>query len=273
MDFVVFDLDGTLLNKQQRLSETTLKTLDKLRQAGIAYTVATGRTHLAAAHCIQDHNFPLWQIYKNGVEWWHPEDQVYRHQGILERHMIEATLTSFAEQEVTPFVFCIENDGQQSVYYPPTHNHYGETVYKELASHQNLLMNSIEHMPNNARIINISALGHPDMLNTIVENCQGQEHLVAYSGGGIYHSETHWIDIHHSSTCKGSAIEQLKQELNATNLIVFGDGDNDLTMFKIADEAYATDNAPNYIKAQASGTVGHHDEDGVALFLNKRFGL
>lgn len=273
MDLVVFDLDGTLLNKQQRLSDITLKALDKLRQAGIAYTIATGRTHLAAEPCIQGHDFPIWQIYKNGVEWWHPEEQRYHHQGILERHMIEAALTSFAEQKVTPFIFCLDDSGQQSVYHPTIHNRYGETVYKELASHNNLLLHHINQMPNNARIINVSALGHPDRLSTIVEQCQDQEHLSAYSGGGIYHAETHWIDIHHSSTCKGSAIEQLKRELNATNLIVFGDGDNDLTMFRVADEAYAMDNAPHYIKERASATVGHHDEDGVAQFLIKRFGL
>lgn len=273
MDLVVFDLDGTLLNKQQRLSDVTVKTLEKMQQAGIAYTVATGRTHLAAAACIEAHAFPLWQIYKNGVEWWHPKQQVYRHQGILELAMIDGTLQAFANNEVTPFIFCLEEDGTQSVYYPEPHNHYGNTVFKELSKHHNLTLFNIEHIPHNARIINISALGHPDSLNAIVNDCDDHEHLVAYSGGGIYHPETHWIDIHHNSTCKGSAIEQLKQELNATNLIVFGDGDNDLTMFKIADEAYATDNAPSYIKAQASGTVGHHNEDGVALFLNKRFAL
>lgn len=273
MDLVVFDLDGTLLNKQQRLSDVTLKTLEKMQQAGIAYTVATGRTHLAAAPCIESHAFPLWQIYKNGVEWWHPEQQVYRHQGILERAMIDSTLATFDSHEVTPFIFCIEDDGTQSVYYPEPHNRYGNMVYKELSGHDNLTLLNINQMPSDARIINISALGHPDSLSPIVENCAGHEHLIAYSGGGIYHPETHWIDIHHNSTCKGSAIERLKRELNATNLIVFGDGDNDLTMFKIADESYATDNAPNYIKSQASGTIGHHDEDGVALFLNKRFNL
>ena len=66
---------------------------------------------------------------------------------------------------------------------------------------------------------------------------------------------------------------QLMEELSATNLIVFGDGDNDLTMFEMANEAYATDNAPDYIKQKATATVGHHDADGVALFLRERFNL
>ncbi|MBM6551958.1 HAD-IIB family hydrolase [Marinomonas ostreistagni] len=273
MDLVVFDLDGTLLNKQQRLSQKTISTLEKMKQAGIYYTIATGRTHLSAMDCLTGHDFPLWQIYKNGVEWWHPTDQVYRHQGILDVQMIKAALEHFEDQGVTPFIFCIEADGQQSVYHPELHDHYGEAVVAELAKHDNLTLLPLEQLPADANVINISALGHPDPLANIVTGCNEQEHLVAYSGGGIYHPQTHWIDIHHHSTCKGSAIKRLQQELNADRLVVFGDGDNDLTMFKLADEAYAMDNAPYYIKDQASAAIGHHDQDGVAEFLRKKYNL
>jgi beta-phosphoglucomutase-like phosphatase (HAD superfamily) len=41
---VVFDLDGTLLNKQSEISAYTADTLAMMRSRGIAYTVATGRT-------------------------------------------------------------------------------------------------------------------------------------------------------------------------------------------------------------------------------------
>lgn len=273
MDLVVFDLDGTLLNKQQRLSPFTLETLERLKQAGIHYTVATGRTHLAAAACISQHHFPLWQIYKNGVEWWHPTQKQYRHQGILDKHMIASTLSSFAEQEVTPFVFCLEEEGYQTVFHTPLIDRYGESVFKELSKHHNVVLKPMDELPEQAQIINISALGHPAPLNKIVEHCTDHDHVIAYSGGGIYQPDTHWIDIHHNSTCKGSAIERLKEELNATNLVVFGDGDNDLTMFEVANEAYAMDNAPDYIKQKATAAIGHHDQDGVAYFLRDRFGL
>lgn len=273
MDLIVFDLDGTLLNKQQRLSAKTIATLDKLKQAGIYYTIATGRTHLSAAECLEGHEFPLWQIYKNGVEWWHPTDQVYRHQGILDVATIRAALRHFREQGVTPFIFCIEEDGRQSVYHPELHDRYGQTVVSELTKHDNLSLHTLDTLPSDAKIINISALGHPDPLADIVAGCNQEENLIAYSGGGIYHPQTHWIDIHHDSTCKGSAIKRLQQELNAKRLVVFGDGDNDLTMFKMADEAYATGNAPTYIQEQATATIGHHDDDGVAEFLLKKYNL
>ncbi|MBP8925179.1 MAG: HAD hydrolase family protein [Pseudomonadales bacterium] len=40
MELVVFDLDGTLLNRDSALSERTVETLRLLSARGIAYTVA-----------------------------------------------------------------------------------------------------------------------------------------------------------------------------------------------------------------------------------------
>ena len=43
MELIVFDLDGTLLNRQSQISAFTRDTLRGLAERGIAYTVATGR--------------------------------------------------------------------------------------------------------------------------------------------------------------------------------------------------------------------------------------
>jgi hypothetical protein len=48
MTLVVFDMDGTLLDAQSKISPFTSETLSLMRQNGIAYTIATGRTLQAA---------------------------------------------------------------------------------------------------------------------------------------------------------------------------------------------------------------------------------
>jgi hydroxymethylpyrimidine pyrophosphatase-like HAD family hydrolase len=45
---VVFDMDGTLLNASSEVTPFTAETLALMRQSGVAYTVATGRTLQAA---------------------------------------------------------------------------------------------------------------------------------------------------------------------------------------------------------------------------------
>jgi len=81
------------------------------------------------------------------------------------------------------------------------------------------------------------------------------------------------VDIHHSHGSKGNGIEALRTDLGMDHVIAFGDGDNDLSMFAVATESYATANADDEVKAAATDVIGHHDEDGVARFLRRRFDL
>ena len=81
------------------------------------------------------------------------------------------------------------------------------------------------------------------------------------------------MDIHHCKANKGAAVSRLRRQLNASNIICFGDSDNDLSMFKIADECYAPGNAKAQIKEYATAVIGNNYEDGVALFLRERFSL
>ncbi|WP_233407531.1 HAD-IIB family hydrolase [Marinomonas spartinae] len=273
MDLLAFDLDGTLLNQGQRLSDYTCDTLERLKAAGIVYTVATGRTHFAAKPCIAGHDFPHWQIFKNGVEWWNPNSQTYRHRNFLTPELISQTLLSFEMHEITPFVFCLDESGSHKVYHPTLKGSLSDHIANELGSHDQLSLHPIEELDPHAVITNISALGRPELIERIVIDSREHKHITAYSGGGIYNKDAYWLDIHHSGACKGSSLMELKEELGAQRVIVFGDGDNDLTMFAMADEAYATDNALEHIKKAADHVIGHHDEDGVARYLRERYSL
>ena len=65
----------------------------------------------------------------------------------------------------------------------------------------------------------------------------------------------------------------MKQDLGVSRIICFGDSDNDLSMFAMADESYAPSNAKNEVQAEATEVIGHHNEDGISKFLRKRFDL
>ena len=79
LTLVVFDLDGTLLNGQSTITPYTTETLVLLEQAGIAYTVATGRTLQAATGVLEQHRFTLPHILKNGAVIWCPDQNDYSH--------------------------------------------------------------------------------------------------------------------------------------------------------------------------------------------------
>ncbi|MGH1438984.1 MAG: HAD family hydrolase, partial [Cellvibrionaceae bacterium] len=131
----------------------------------------------------------------------------------------------------------------------------------------------IEHMPSDAQITNISMLGSAKEVEAIEQGLSSKPNLISYSGPAIEGNGLKWMDIHHSDANKGSAVKRLKEQLGASNLICFGDNDNDLSMFELADECYAPENANDKVKTVANKVIGHHHEDGVAVFLRERFGL
>lgn len=273
MELIVFDLDGTLLNGKSQVSEHTQETLRRMRKENIAYTVATGRTLHAARDLLHGHGFSLPHIFKNGVMTWRPEDDLFSHCSLLTNEEISRVLQAFDTAGVSPFVFTLEGENHHVVYHPPLRNQGERDLVKLFARDRGLEVHTLVELPADASITNISALGAPDAVSAVAAMVADQQHLIAYSGTAIEGESWHWIDVHHSDASKGNAIDRLKRELGFTRVVCFGDSDNDLSMFAMADESYAPSNAKAVVLEAATEVIGHHDDEGISEFLRRRFGL
>ena len=273
MELIVFDLDGTLLDAGSEVSEHTSETLRRLRWRNIAYTVATGRTLHAARDLLIGHGFDWPHIYKNGVMIWRPESDQYSHSNLLTNMEIRSVVAAFLDFAVTPFIFTLEPANRHAVYHPSLQNDGERRLARMLVEDRGLEVLPATDMPAEAGITNISALGSREAIESILELVQAEEHLVAYAGVAMESEAWYWIDVHHSAASKGGAITQLKQDLGVSSVICFGDSDNDLSMFAMADECYAPANAKEDVKAAATAVIGHHNEDGISRFLRRRFDL
>lgn len=273
MDLVVFDLDGTLLDRDSAVSARTAETLRLLADRGIAYTVATGRMLHGSRDVLAGHGFDLPQIFKNGVMVWNPLAQDYSHLSLLAPDEIRHVMDAVTAQQVTPFVFTLEADNQHAVYHAPVQNAVEERLLNYYIKHPSIIIRPVSELPAAASITNISAIGPNALVAEIERIVAHEEHLVAFAGSAMEGEHLAWIDIHHSDASKGNAVRRLREQLGATRVICFGDSDNDLSMFAMADECYAPDNARAAIKAAATAVIGHHHADGIADFLRERFSL
>jgi hydroxymethylpyrimidine pyrophosphatase-like HAD family hydrolase len=273
MDMIFFDLDGTLLNSHSQISGYTAETLSLLRERNIAYTVATGRTLHASQKLIQGQDFDHPHIYKNGVMIWHPRDQTYSQKLLLTETEVEGVLHALLDNQVTPFIFTLEENNRHAVYHPPLQSEAEVRLVDELSINRGLPVLPAADLPGNAQITNISALGPLHAIDNVAALVADLDHLVAYRGAGTLNPGVNWLDVHHSDGSKGAAVAQLKRDLGIDRVICFGDSDNDLSMFAQADEAYAPANSLAEVKAAATQVIGHHDEDGIAHFLRERFSL
>ena len=64
-----------------------------------------------------------------------------------------------------------------------------------------------------------------------------------------------------------SKIHENKELLGCDRVVVFGDGENDMDMFQMADESYAMENAVEELKEIATDIIGSNNDDGVAKWL------
>ena len=285
MELIVFDLDGTLLNRQSTISDYTSETLKLLSKREIAYTVATGRTLHGARAILEGHRFPLPQAYKNGVMIWHPQQA---------RHYSRAARRS-PPAELDNVVQCLCPDAGTDAFrlYAWTQATRAPCTTRPFAhgrgarARPESLGHRMSHRQRCARSTNC----RPKPPITHV-NCHrrrpmpsrrlctaskiDEPHLVAYSGLAPRRSaDWRWLDVHHSDASKGGAITTLKELLlGLERVICFGDSDNDLSMFEAADEGYAPANANDSHQGRAAtAVIGHHDEEGIARFLRERYSL
>lgn len=273
MELIVFDLDGTLLNRNSVISDYTSETLRMLSKREIAYTVATGRTLHGARAILEGHPFHLPQAYKNGVMIWHPEQQRLTSNAMLTASELENVVQACIHEGVTPFVFTLDQDHNSTVYHSEVQTEADNELVRNLGIEGHVRARRLDELPADASVTHVNSIGAPDAIKSVVRSVENEAHLVAYSGLAREGADWFWLDVHHSDACKGGAITMLKDLLGLKRIICFGDSDNDLSMFETADECYAPANANDVIKSAATAVIGHHDEEGIARFLRQRFAL
>ncbi|WP_333970260.1 HAD family hydrolase [Alteromonas mediterranea] len=276
MDLIFFDLDGTLLNKSSQISSFTKETLALLGEKDIAFTVATGRTMHSAQFVLEGQSFLLPHIYNNGVAIWDPSGNALTLENLLAPSEVNLIIEHAVKNNITPFINTVNMDSpnHEHVIYHSTPKYQVERdLIVKYFSRTKAKLATIESLPATAHITNISMIGDAALVYDMYQQLNMHDELIAYSGPAIEGDEYRWMDVHHKLASKGSAVELLRNQLGASNVICFGDSDNDLSMFELADEAYAPSNAKPYIKDAATSVIGHHDEDGIARFLRERFSL
>ena len=96
MDLIVFDLDGTLLNRHSALSEGTRETLRRLSRVAASPTPSPpAEPCTRRERCWKGSDFKLPHIYKNGVMIWRPDTGRYSHSNLLSMHEIRHIVEGF----------------------------------------------------------------------------------------------------------------------------------------------------------------------------------
>ena len=182
MELIVFDLDGTLLNRDSVISEYTSETLKLLTERDIAYTVATGRTLHGARAVLDGHCFELPQAYKNGVMIWHPESEQLTSGATLTRDELEHVASACVAEGLTPFIFTLEEDQVSTVYHPPVVSDIERRLIRTIGVETPVRIRALDDLSSDATITHVNAIGDGHAIESVLSGVNDEPHLVAYSG-------------------------------------------------------------------------------------------
>jgi Cof subfamily protein (haloacid dehalogenase superfamily) len=262
---VVFDLDGTLLDEGRFISLRNQNAVRSLRDAGIEYTLASGRTELQMRIFAEQLDVRLPIIACNGaVIYDHRKDRdVFRKQ--MSQQLIDETLEYLFSQG-NDFL-CYTAD---CIYYPD----YGRKIevmrlYNQKAQERGSRLIKLEILDRQK--LHTLTSGMVKIL-AIQDGCQDAQALMDIASrheATVVASMADAIDIMAPDVSKGLGMAKLAQILgiDLETVVAFGDHDNDASMLAMAGIGIAMGHATDAALAAADMVAPPCENAGVATVI------
>jgi Cof subfamily protein (haloacid dehalogenase superfamily) len=266
----ISDLDGTLLNNNSRLSEYTIKTLNKLIDGGMTFSYATARS-LSSALIVTNGlttNIPL--IIYNGTFIINANTKEKLFSLYFNDHEKTHIMDLLNKYSVFPLVYKYIDDKEKVSWIKGTENEGILDLLKKRAGDERYMsVKNIEQLYQ-GRVFYFTCIGLKDELIGIYNKLKNNLLYTCVLQQELYRPE-YWLQIMHKDATKGNAIKRLREIVKCERIISFGDAVNDIPMFQISDECYAVENAVKELKNYATGIISSNDDDGVARWLNENY--
>lgn len=272
MELFVTDLDGTLINSKREVPKKSLEILNKLIENGINFTVATARTPATAVEILQNLNLKLPVALMNGVLIYDTKELKYIDIKAIEKETVNKVLDVFKVYNKNPLVYGVK-DNHLWVYHKEFENVYEYNFYKERADKNLKTFVNVENYNgslSDSNVINFVAFDNYEKIKAIAEEVKCIEGITVNYYKDVY-EDCYFLEAYSSEASKANGIKYLSKYIEYSKVICFGDNLNDIPMFELANEAYATANATEEIKKIATEVIGSCEDNGVAEFLADRF--
>lgn len=268
--FVLCDLDGTLLDLPNGLSEECLARLNALLDQGLQFSIATGRDLKKAKKAVRGLKLAHPVILTNGALMADLEKEKILEVTYIGTPIVQEILKWSEEMGLDPIVFITYDPESQTLY--SLKGKWGKKGIKllqrtEIEQYLTLQVVSIQFHAEKKTLI--------PLMTRIQQNFQNEVNIifiedVSYRSFQIK-GDWFWLEMNSIEAGKDRMMHKLAEKLglNLQNFVVFGDNLNDLEMMESAGISVAVGNAHNDVKKIANYITLDNNECGVVEFLEK----
>lgn len=267
----VSDLDGTLLDKDSKLSQRSAELINQAIDKGALFTVATARTPATVSALLEDLRLPLPAIVMTGAALWHQDTETYDGISYIDAETARKTAEVFCRNELPFFMYTLKDDMIHIYHHGPMseieRNFAEERVgnrFKQL--HLNVCTTDglPEQFDNTILFYSMQPGDAPGRVYAGLES-NGMTNNLYYHD--IFGPDVWILEVFALPSTKANAISKLAAGIEADRVVVFGDNVNDLTMMRRADVAVAVGNAIEQVKNEADIVIEPNHTDAVARWI------
>lgn len=284
---IVCDMDGTLLTSENEIMPKTLSKLIELQEKGIRIVLASGRSYkrlLAYAKELKMDQFNGYLIDVNGTSFYDMTTNERHRIASLEKEDIQTINKFFSSFNVE--LQYSQDDGvctylNDSIY-EIKRNIRGEMKLPEdypwMSGMYSWLADFRDGYPKMSMIRNLndaptscnkmSVVQDPHYMEFVKEVVQNSEISKHYEFVASDHRK---LEVTKKGVNKGNALSRLMEHLqiNKDEVIVFGDSENDISMFLDKPYSIAMANSLITTKEQANYLTGGNNDEGIYHLLDK----
>jgi len=263
----ISDLDGTLLDKNAKLSPRSAQIISELIQNGLLFSVATARSQSCIGILQQlAVNIPCVQL--NGVLIYDFKTKKYIGCTPMDTGTAESIIQILKSFDRMSFVYKFDSDCGINVEFEKLQNEVERNFFN---ARKNQDYKSFRQVPNitasdDDRIIYFTMVDSYQRLKPIYEQIKTLPHAKPTLYRDNY-SDLYFLEVFSSDATKANGVLKIKKMLHADKVVAFGDNLNDIDMLGIADIGVAVGDCVEEVKQYADIIIGNSYENGVAEFL------
>ncbi len=260
--YVALDFDGTLLNEHHHITPRTVKVLKKLQESGIIIILCSGRNISQmnfVAEKIEADKYDTYIVSDNGGVITELKDGVRK---VLRN-------SKFKQSELKEIFKVVDGKTKTLVAFNDGKRYLHKLNISEMIrAYRSFREVSKVGLPKEAS--KILCIDEVSKVEKIYESVKVDVHA-KFPHLNVFRSVPRLIEITPEGSTKGDGLKIIfeREGWNLEELIVMGDGENDISMFQVAGHAVAMGNAFDTVKAEADVICGTNDDEGVAEYLEQ----